>query len=79
MNSDHLSDWLTYINSNRPNEGDFGLGRLEDIYSQIVQSPVARKTILVGGTNGKGSTIEFLKIFFYLQDTRLDPIPHHIY
>ena len=63
MNSDHLSDWLTYINSNRPNEGDFGLGRLEDIYSQIVQSPVARKTILVGGTNGKGSTIEFLKNF----------------
>ena len=63
MNSDHLSDWLTYINSNRPNEGDFGLERLEDIYSQIVQSPVARKTILVGGTNGKGSTIEFLKNF----------------
>ena len=63
MNSDHLSDWLTYINSNRPNEGDFGLGRLEDIYSQIVQSPIARKTILVGGTNGKGSTIEFLKNF----------------
>ena len=63
MNSDHLSDWLTYINSNRPNEGDFDLGRLEDIYSQIVQSPVARKTILVGGTNGKGSTIEFLKNF----------------
>ena len=63
MNSDHLSDWLTYINSNRPNEGDFGLGRLEDIYSQIVQSPVARKTILVGGTNGKGSTIELLNNF----------------
>ena len=63
MNSDHLSDWLTYINSNRPNEGDFGLGRLEDIYSQVVQSPVASKTILVGGTNGKGSTIEFLKNF----------------
>ena len=63
MNSDHLSDWLTYINSNRPNEGDFGLERLEDIYSQIVQSPLARKTILVGGTNGKGSTIEFLKNF----------------
>ena len=63
MNSDHLSDWLTYINSNRPNEGDFGLERLEDIYSEIVQSPVARKTILVGGTNGKGSTIEFLKNF----------------
>jgi len=63
MNSDHLSDWLTYINSNRPNEGDFGLERLEHIFSEIVQSPLARKTILVGGTNGKGSTIEFLKNF----------------
>ena len=63
MNSDNLSDWLTYINSNRPKEGDFGLERLEDIYSEIVQSPLARKTILVGGTNGKGSTIEFLKNF----------------
>ena len=50
MNSDHLSDWLTFINSNRPNEGDFGLERLEEIYSEIVQSPLARKTILVGGT-----------------------------
>ena len=63
MNSDHLSDWLTFINSNRPNEGDFGLERLEEIYSEIVQGPLARKTILVGGTNGKGSTIEFLKNF----------------
>ena len=63
MNSDHLSDWLTYINSNRPNVGDFGLERLEHIFSEIVQSPLARKTILVGGTNGKGSTIEFLKNF----------------
>ena len=64
MNSDRLSDWLTYINSNRPNEGNFGLERLEHIFSEIVQSPLARKTILVGGTNGKGSTIEFLKNFF---------------
>ena len=63
MNSDHLSDWLTYINSNKPNEGDFGLERLEEIYSEIVQSPLASKTILVGGTNGKGSTIEVLKNF----------------
>ena len=61
MNSDLLSDWLLYINSNRPNEGDFGLNRLRPIYSQIVKEPLADKTILVGGTNGKGSTSEFLK------------------
>ena len=61
MNSDLLSDWLLYINSNRPNEGDFGLNRLRPIYSQIVKEPLAEKTILVGGTNGKGSTSEYLK------------------
>ena len=63
MNSDHLSHWLKIIDSNNPNEGYFGIEKLEDIYSEIVQSPLAKKTILVGGTNGKGSTIEFLKNF----------------
>ena len=64
MNSDLLSDWLTYINSNRPNEGDFGLGRLQGIYLEIVKRPIAKKTILIGGTNGKGTTAEYLKNFF---------------
>ena len=64
MNSDLLSDWLIYINSNRPNEDEFGLERLKNIFGQIVTKPVARKTILVGGTNGKGTTAEYLKNFF---------------
>jgi len=63
MNSDHLSDWLVYINSNRPNEGEFGLDRLKGIYNKIVTKPIAQKTILVGGTNGKGTTTEYLKNF----------------
>jgi len=64
MNSDLLSDWLTYINSNRPNEGDFGLERLKGIYLEIVKRPIAKKTVLIGGTNGKGTTAEYLKNFF---------------
>ena len=64
MNSDLLSDWLTYINSNRPNEGDFGLERLQGIYLEIVKRPIAKKTVLIGGTNGKGTTAEYLKNFF---------------
>ena len=63
MNSDLLSDWLVYINSNRPNEGEFGLERLKYIYNKIVTKPLAKKTILVGGTNGKGTTTEYLKNF----------------
>lgn len=64
MNSDLLSDWLIYINSNRPNEGEFGLERLKAIYAEIVKKPLAKKTILIGGTNGKGTTAEYLKNFF---------------
>ena len=64
MNSDLLSDWLIYINSNRPDEGEFGLERLEGIYTEIVKKPLAKKTILIGGTNGKGTTVEYLKNFF---------------
>ncbi len=63
MNSDLLSDWLIYINSNRPNEGEFGLERLKAIYAEIVKKPLAKKTILIGGTNGKGTTAEYLKNF----------------
>ena len=62
MNSDLLSDWLAYINSNRPNEGDFGLERLKGIYLEIVKRPIAKKTILIGGTNGKGTTAEYLSL-----------------
>ena len=64
MNSDLLSDWLEYIDSNRPNEGDFGLERLQDIYSKILKKPIAKKIVLVGGTNGKGTTVEYLNNFF---------------
>ena len=63
MNSDSLSDWLGYINSKRPNEKEFGLERLKGVYSELIKKPIAAKTILIAGTNGKGSTAEFLKNF----------------
>ena len=65
MNSDSLSDWLGYINSKRPNEKEFGLERLKGVYSELIKKPIAAKTILIAGTNGKGSTAEFLKNFLF--------------
>ena len=53
MNSDRLSDWLGYINSKRPNEKEFGLERLKGVYSELIKKPIAAKTILIAGTNGK--------------------------
>ncbi|HJL96283.1 MAG TPA: Mur ligase family protein [SAR86 cluster bacterium] len=60
MKSDLLEDWLDYIDSNRPLEGEFGLDRLSDISNKILSRPIASKVIVVGGTNGKGTTVEFL-------------------
>ena len=64
MNSNLLSDWLGYINSNRPDEGEFGLERLQKIFTKIVKKPLAKKSIIIGGTNGKGTTVEYLKNLF---------------
>ena len=64
MNSNLLSDWLGYINSNRPDEGEFGLERLQKIFTKIVKKPLAQKSIIIGGTNGKGTTVEYLKNLF---------------
>ena len=60
MNSNSLVDWLEYINLNRSEEGQFGLKRLEPIKDLILKSPVAKKVVVIGGTNGKGTTAEFL-------------------
>ena len=64
MNSDLLSDWLTYINSNRPNEGDFGLERLQGIYLEIVKRPIAKKTVLIGEPTVKAQQQNILKSFY---------------
>jgi len=60
MNSNSLVDWLEYINLNRSEEGQFGLKRLEPIKNIVLDSPIAKKVVVIGGTNGKGTAAEFL-------------------
>ena len=60
MNSNSLVDWLEYINLNRSEESKFGLKRLEPIKNIILDSPIAKQVVVIGGTNGKGTTAEFL-------------------
>ena len=60
MNSNLLVDWLEYINLNRSEESKFGLKRLEPIKNIILDSPIAKQVVVIGGTNGKGTTAEFL-------------------
>jgi len=55
-----LEHWLDYIQTAGPKEIDLGLQRIKPIYEKLIKSKIASKVIVVGGTNGKGTTTEFL-------------------
>ena len=60
MNDRSLDQWLDYISSIRPKEANLGLDKIRPIYKKIINFHLASKIVVVGGTNGKGSTVEFL-------------------
>ena len=55
-----LEYWLDYIQTVGLKEIDLGLQRIKPIYEQLIKSKISSKVIVVGGTNGKGTTTEFL-------------------
>ena len=71
MNSNSLVDWLEYINLNRSEESKFGLKRLEPIKNIILDSPIAKQVVVIGGTNGKGTTAEFLNNLLLQSDFKV--------
>ena len=66
-----LDQWLEYIGPLRPKDSDLGLEKIRPIYKKIVKLPLANKVIVVGGTNGKGSTVEFLTQLLILNNKRV--------
>jgi dihydrofolate synthase/folylpolyglutamate synthase len=60
MNSRTLADWLAYIEQLHPRTIDLGLERVEKVRAGLgaqVRCPI----VVVGGTNGKGSTCAMLE------------------
>jgi dihydrofolate synthase/folylpolyglutamate synthase len=55
-----LADWLRRLETLSPREIDLGLGRVAEVLDRLAPQPPDR-TILVGGTNGKGSSVEMLR------------------
>ena len=60
MKNNSLEEWLNYIERLHPKEIELGLERIEPLYHRIIKEPLADKIIVVGGTNGKGTTVEYL-------------------
>jgi dihydrofolate synthase / folylpolyglutamate synthase len=58
--SDNLVTWLAYLERLHPRGIDLGLDRVGAVHRRLGTSVLAPVTIMVGGTNGKGSTVAFL-------------------
>jgi dihydrofolate synthase/folylpolyglutamate synthase len=58
-----LDDWLSYIEAVHPLGWDLGLSRVSEVGHRLKLLRPAPTTILVAGTNGKGSTCEYLERF----------------
>ena len=58
MNKNETNQWITHYRTDRPN---FGLERMLNLLVLRGNPHLKLKVIHIGGTNGKGSTIAFLK------------------
>ena len=57
-----LADWLSYIESLHPKSWDLGLTRVQSVAENLQILPTGT-VFLVAGTNGKGSTCEYIDQF----------------
>ena len=56
-----LTDWLAHIEQQHPATIDMGLERVRSVAQAMGLGAPGERTIVVGGTNGKGSTVAFIE------------------
>ncbi|MCS3809398.1 bifunctional tetrahydrofolate synthase/dihydrofolate synthase [Xanthomonas sp. 4461] len=56
-----LSDWLAYIEQQHPQNIAMGLERVREVAARLQIEAPAKHVVVVGGTNGKGSTVAFIE------------------
>jgi dihydrofolate synthase/folylpolyglutamate synthase len=56
-----LAEWLAYQEQVNPRGIELGLERVREVWRRMGAAAPARRTITVGGTNGKGSTVALLE------------------
>ncbi|MCK5889485.1 MAG: bifunctional folylpolyglutamate synthase/dihydrofolate synthase, partial [Methylococcales bacterium] len=62
-----LDDWLHWQESHHPKRINLGLERVEKIFKVLNPKKIQPLTIIVAGTNGKGSCIAFLESIYRAQ------------
>ncbi|MDG2524801.1 bifunctional tetrahydrofolate synthase/dihydrofolate synthase [Stenotrophomonas sp. HITSZ_GD] len=56
-----LAEWLEYIERQHPQSIAMGLERVREVATRMALGAPAKHVIVVGGTNGKGSTVAFVE------------------
>lgn len=59
-----LSEWLSWLETIHPISIDMGLERVGKVADRLGMRPVTSPLVLVGGTNGKGSTVSMLTAIY---------------
>ncbi len=70
MNLSTLSEWLTYIASIHTQVIDLGLARVKTVAQKLDLLSPPCPVVMVGGTNGKGSTVAGLEAIYRAADYR---------
>lgn len=65
-----LGDWLSYLEQLHSQEIELGLDRVLVVYRRLLPGGLSGRTVIVGGTNGKGSTVHALEQLLLLEDCR---------
>ncbi len=68
---DNLSDWLCWQEGFHPRSIDLGLDRAASVYQALNPQGIKPRTIIVAGTNGKGSCIAYLEAIYRAQGYRV--------
>lgn len=68
---DSLSAWLNWQEGFHPRAIDLGLERAAGVFKALNPDNIKPPTIIVGGTNGKGSSIAFLEAIYKAQGYRV--------
>ncbi|MFO7786564.1 MAG: folylpolyglutamate synthase/dihydrofolate synthase family protein [Halospina sp.] len=56
-----LDDWLGYLESLHASEMELGLDRVMVVYRRLLPEGLTGRVVIIGGTNGKGSTLAALE------------------
>lgn len=75
-----LSDWLSYIESQHPNNIELGLDRCSAVLAELDYKRPKQQIFTISGTNGKGSTCTFLTHYLGLKNLTVGTFtsPHFV-